>query len=115
MKRNLNLPILTLEGESYDDAKTLRDIVYPALRATVPGDERLSRSASDKIFELAIRVVVEGPVLELTVDELKALVDRVVAAVPNPVVRGQACRLLEQDYVEPASVATPLTVVQSVA
>lgn len=107
MKRDLNVPFVDLEGKPFQDAQTLRDLVYMALRATLPGDEKLPRSESDKVFGIAVRLVIEGGVLDLTSDELKIITDRIGQAMPNPIVRGLACKMLEQDPVMPAATSEP--------
>lgn len=100
MKRDLNQPMLDLEGKPFEDVKTLRDIVYAALRATLPGDERLTPLESNEVFALAIRVV-QGGVIDVTAKELQTLTDRVGRIFPNPIVRGLATRMLENDFVDP--------------
>jgi len=101
MKRDLNLPFLDPEGKKYGDVSTLRDIVYGALRAGVPADERSTLTEKAKVFELAMRVVAGG-IIEVTADELKAITDRIPVVFANPTVCIPAIRLLEQDYAEPS-------------
>lgn len=101
MKRNLSVALRDLEGKPFADAETLRDLVYFALRVTLPIDEKSSLAEKRKVFDLTVRVV-QGGVIDVSADELKMILDRLNLAAPNPIVCGIACGLLEQDYVEPA-------------
>lgn len=98
MKRNLNVPLRDLEGKPYEDAETLRDLVYLALKATLPPDEKSTIAEKAKIFSLAMRCV-QGGVIEVDAPELKTIIDRLTFVVPNPIVCSIAVNLLEQDYV----------------
>lgn len=104
MNRNLDLPMLDLEGKPYPDAATLRDLAFAACRANLPSDEKASLTKKREIYGIAVKVV-QGGVVELTIEQLKMLQERIGEAM-TPIVAGQAFEMLERDFVEPLTLVT---------
>lgn len=101
MKRNLDLPMIDLEGKPYVDAATLRDLAFAACRVNLPSDEKATLTKKREIYQLAVKIV-QGGVVELSIEQLKMLQERIGEAM-TPIVAGQAYEMLERDFVEPLS------------
>lgn len=95
MKRNLDTPILKLDGAEYADKPTLKLICFTAIAEPLPGDEKLTPVDKLKLYALAQKLHAGG-VVDLSAEEIAQLKDRIGRGYSALVV-GRAFELLEQD------------------
>ncbi|QOR55296.1 MAG: hypothetical protein SHS37scaffold220_65 [Phage 67_12] len=100
MNRNFDAPMLSLDGKPYTDGATLKTVVFSAIQAQVPHDEKMTVDQKMKLYVLAGKVA-KGGVVEVTAEDLSLMKERVGLVYP-PLTMGEAFRLLEQDHVAPA-------------
>ena len=107
MKRDFHAAINSLEDGPFKDSDgkslTLKRVCIDAIGAQLEGDRGDSGEATMARYAMAQRIVdgfAAGQPVELTVDELKIIKDRILK-VWGVFVIGPAFKLLEADYVEP--------------
>ncbi len=103
MKRDLDLPMIDLQGNPFADGATLKTVAFVSITATLPSDDRMPVDQKLRLYRLAAKIA-PGGVIELTVEELALLKDRIGSALTLMAV-GKAFELLEQDYQEAAAAA----------
>lgn len=72
MKRNLDTPLLTLDGKPFDDNATLKSVVFMVLTAPMEGDDKMSVEAKMKQYGL-IKTVHAGGVVDLTAEDITTI------------------------------------------
>ena len=95
MKRDLDQPLLDLDGEDFEPPLTLGTVCYQATAGNTPFDSALQMDEKLKLYALAKKVHKGGEV-ELTAEDI-ALLKKRVAAGFGTMVTGRACEMLEQD------------------
>lgn len=102
MKVNINGQVLV----GYDDRplkmdaspnapdSTLKAVVYQALTVSLPGDEGQTKEAKYSFYKLAKKVKNSQGELDLTVEQLGIIKDRVAKAYP-PLIIGQVYEFIE--------------------
>lgn len=98
MKRNLDAPLLALDGTPFSDGATLKSVIFMVLNATLEDDNKQSVDARMKQFGL-IKLVHEGGVVDLKAEDIAAIKTR-GAKVLSTMAFGVMCELLEAEYVE---------------
>jgi hypothetical protein len=111
MKRDFSAVLNNLEGEPFKDDKgaelTLKKISVDAIGMPLKEDEQLSGEAKFKLYDLASRIVTftkAAQPTELSAEEISTLKAR-IAKVYGILAVGPAFKLLDADYVEPATSA----------
>lgn len=94
MKRNLDAPILDLEGRPFEDQATLKTVSFLAATASLPSDQNLSVSSKLELYSLAQKLHTGGEV-DLTAEEISLLKDRIGKTFASVIVIGRAFELLE--------------------
>lgn len=95
MKRNFDIPMTDIEGKPFADGATLKNITLLALGALARGDETQTGADKLRIYSVATKVV-GGGVVDLTIEELALIKERIGKAM-NAFTVGRAFELLEQD------------------
>lgn len=98
MKRNLDLPILQLDGQPFKDDPTLGTVCFLAVTGSLPNDERQDGAQKMRLYGLAQKVH-GGGVVDLTAEDVALLKERIGRAFTVLVV-GRAYELLEADLSE---------------
>lgn len=98
MKRNLNAPILQLDGTEFPgkNKQTLQSVCFVALTTPQEDDGSLNAETKMSLYRLAQKIVKGGEV-ELTAEEIALLKDRIGKVFVHVVVLGRAFELLEAD------------------
>lgn len=98
MKKNLDTPILKLDGSTYADAPTLGSIVFAAIQLNLPTDQSLSVQQKMALYRLAQKIV-SGGTVEFSAEELVLMKDRAGIALPL-IIMGAVHDLLDSDSPE---------------
>lgn len=96
MKRNLEAPILDLDGKPLPDEATLKSVLFLAVTTPQKDDDRLDVKKKLELYSLAQKVHAGGEV-DFTAEEIAALKDRVAKVFVHVVVVGRTFELLESD------------------
>ena len=107
MKRNFDAPLIRIDGTPFVDQQgegavpmTLKMLAFHAVSMQIRGDENMSIPQKMELYNMVGKTA-KGGVIELEAEDIALLKDRIGKAFP-PLVIGEAFRLLELDYVEPA-------------
>lgn len=96
MKRNLDLPLLQLDGSPFADAPTLKALIFHSITSVIKGDDQAMVETKLKMYRIAQKVA-PGGVVDLEIDELAMIKDRIGKACANVIAMGRSFELLEQD------------------
>ena len=96
MKRNLDLPILQLDGKPFEDKATLKTVAFLAVTATLQSDQSMQVNEKMRLYALAQKVHAGG-VVDLEAEDVALLKDRIGKAFSHVVVIGRAFELLENE------------------
>lgn len=95
MKRDLDLPLLTIDGKPYEDKATLKTVLFSAITVPVDSDQTMSTDDKMKLYGLAQRVYAGG-IADFKAEEIALMKARIGKLYPVLVV-GAAFALLEQE------------------
>jgi hypothetical protein len=97
MKRNLDLPILQLDGTPFVDNPTLKVIIYTAFTTPLQTDNNMPDDDKLKNYSLVAKTH-KGGVVDLTADEIASIKSRICKVWNHVVIIGRAHEILEADY-----------------
>lgn len=98
MKRNLDQPLQTLDGNDFQDKATLKTVIFMALNTPVEGDDKMGVEAKMKQYGL-LKTVHKGGIADLTAEDIATIKAR-GAKVMGLMAFGIMCDMLETEYVE---------------
>lgn len=99
MKRNLDAPILNLDGKPFEDLASLKTLAFMAVTTPIKSDEQMPVADKIKLYALAHKTHLGG-VVDFSSEELALLKTRIGGLFTHVIVVGRAFELLDADYVE---------------
>lgn len=97
MNKNLDTPVLRLDGQEYDDKPTFGSVLFMSIQAALPDDQRIPTSEKMKLYRLAQKVV-KGGIVDFSSEELALMKKRVEEALPT-ILMGTVVDMLDRDQV----------------
>ena len=94
MKRNLDTPILQLDGTEFADKATLGTVCFSAVVAVIPDDQNSEIYQKIALYNLA-KILAIGGEVDLTAEDIVLLKERVGKVISNVVAIGRVFELLE--------------------
>lgn len=94
MKRNLDAPILQLDGSEFSDKATLGTVCFSAVVAVIPADQNSDITQKIALYNLA-QILAKGGEVDLTSEDIVLLKDRVGKVISNVIAIGRVFELLE--------------------
>jgi len=88
----IEVPALGANGV---DGLTLRRIITQALNSVSPGDKPLNAEQKLRAFQISVRASNPGKPLDLKVEDMAFIKERVSAAYTSPLIYGRVCEVFD--------------------